>query len=201
MQSERGEFFLVAQQEVFARRDRDNPGLWSIVQLSSTPYFADTTPTRAVEYQLWNALPVPQHEIPLDDILEFKEKRRDELLALRVHLDEMYQSIISAADIPRAKTSEVAKLEAALAEVDRALGEFGIVKSISSLRGYIAGEFSNLVATGLGAASVAPQIGMSPLMAGAMGAGVAFAVKSVVSPKARTRSHPLTYVSSVRKEL
>jgi hypothetical protein len=81
------------------------------------------------------------------------------------------------------------------------MDESGIRKNISSLRGYIAGEFPNLVATGLGAVSIAPQIGMSPLM-GALGvAGITFAVKYVLSPKARTTSHPLTYVSSVRKEL
>lgn len=123
-----GEFFLLAQQAVFEKRDNENPGLWSIAQLSSAPYFANSRPVTAIEYQLWNALPVPQEDVPLNDILEFKARRRDELIALRIYLEELYLSVTSASDIPRAKTSAILKLEAALADVERALGESGIFK-------------------------------------------------------------------------
>ncbi|MDP2868149.1 DUF6236 family protein [Methyloversatilis sp.] len=201
MSSGNGEFFLLAQQAVFERRDNENPGLWSIAQLSDAPYFANSRPVTAIEYQLWNTLPVPQDDVPLSEILEFKARRRDELIALRIYLDELYLSVTSASDLPRAKTSAILKLEVALAEVDRALGESGISKTFSSLRGFIAGEFTNIAGTGLGAAGVAPFIGMSPLIAGAIGAGIAFAIKPVLSPRSRKEAHPLTYVSSVRKEL
>lgn len=201
MSSGNGEFFLLAQQAVFEKHDNENPGLWSLAQLSSVPYFANSRPVTAIEYQLWNTLPVPQSDVPLNEILEFKAKRSDELVTLRIYLDEMYQSVISAADIPRAKNSAIIKLEVALSDVDRALGESGIAKAFSSLRGYIAGEFTNVAGTGLGAAGIAPFINMSPLMAGAIGAGIAFAIKPVLSPRARKDTHPLTYVSSVRKEL
>ncbi len=201
MSSGNGEFFLLAQQAAFEKHDKENPGLWSIAQLSTTPYFANSRPVAAIEYQLWNALPVPQEDVPLNEILEFKARRRDELVALRIYLDEMYLSVTSAADIPRAKTAAILKLETALADVDRALEKSGISKTFSSLRGFIAGEFTNVAGTGLGAAGIAPFIEMSPLIAGAIGAGIAFAVKPVLSPKSRKESHPLTYVSSVRKEL
>lgn len=201
MSSGNGEFFLIAQQAVFEKRDNESPGLWSLAQLSSAPYFAESQPVPAIEYQLWNALPVPQADVPLNEILEFKERRRDELVALRIYLDEMYQSVVSAADVPRARNLQIAKLETALNEVDKTLGESGVAKALSSLRGFIAGEFTNIVGTGFGAAGVAPFIGMSPLVAGAVGTGIAFAVKPVLSPKVRKQAHSLTYVSSIRKEL
>jgi hypothetical protein len=196
-----GEFFLLAQQAVFEKHENEKSGLWSIAQLSTAPYFANSSPVTAIEYQLWNALPVPLEGVPLNEILEFKARRHDELIALRIYLDELYQSVIAASDIPRAKTSAISKLEAALADVDRALGDFGISKTLTSLRGFIAGEFTNIAGTGLGAAGIAPFIEMSPLIAGAIGAGIAFAVKPVLSPKSRKETHPLTYVSSFRKEL
>lgn len=199
--SGKGEFFLLAQQAAFEKHNKENSGLWSLAQLSSTPYFVNSQPTTAIEYQLWNALPVPRHDVPLNDILEFKSRRNDELIALRIHLDEMYQSIISSADIPRAKNSIILKLEVALAEVDRVLSESGIAKTISSLRGYIASEFVNVAGTGLGAAGIAPYINISPLTAGAVGAGIAFVVKPVLAPKVSHANHPFTYVSSIRKEL
>lgn len=194
-----GEILLAAQETVFEKRDKENPGLWSLAQLSSAPYFANTRPTMSVEYELWNMLPVPQNDVHLNDILEFKQKRQDELVALRVYLDEIYQSIISASDIPRAKNSQLEKLELALKEVDKTLTESGIPKGLTSLRGYIAGEFTNIAGTGLGAVGVAPFIGMSPLTAGVVGAGIAFAFKPVLSPKTKNGSHPLTYVSSIKK--
>lgn len=201
MLSGNGEFFLMAQQAAFEKHDNETPGLWSLAQLSHTPYFANSTPTIAIEYQLWNTLPVPTADVPLNEILEFKEKRKDELLALRIYLDEMYQSVSSATDIPRATNLEISKLGLALGEIDRTLDESGISKALASLRGYISGEFTNITGTGLGAAGIAPFIEMSPLIAGAIGAGIAFAVKPAFSPKARAGTHPLTYVSSIKKGL
>lgn len=196
-----GEFFIAAQQAVFEKHDSENPGQWSLAQLSATPYFYDSTSKLSIEYQLWNRLPIPSSDVPLNDILEFKAKRQDELMALRIYLDEMYQSIISAADIPRAKNAGLAKLETALDEIDRVLTESGISRTISSLRGFIAGEFGTVSGTGLGAAGISPFIGMSPLQAGTIGAGIAFAVKMAMTPKTAKSANPLTYVSSVRKEL
>lgn len=201
MSSGNGEFFLMAQQAAFEKHDKEQPGAWSVAQLGATPYFPNTRPSLAIEYQLWNALPVPQADVPLNEILEFKAKRHAELLALRVYLDEMYQSVISSADIPRAANTQITKLEGALKEIDRTLGESGIRKVITSLRGFIAGEFTNIAGTGLGAAGVAPFIEISPLVAAVAGAGIAFAVKPVLSPRAPKESHPLMYVASVRKEL
>lgn len=199
MSSGSGEFFIAAQQAAFENHEKENPGLWSLVQLSTSPYFTNTQPSLAVEYELWSMLPVPQADVPLNDILEFKQKRQDELTALRVHLDEMYQLIISSSDIPRAKVSQLVKLETSLNEIDRTLSESGVSKTLTSLRGFIAGEFTNIFGTGLGAAGAAPFIGMSPLIAGLIGAGIAFSVKPVLSPRAAKNTHPLTYVSSIRK--
>lgn len=49
-------------------------------------------------------------------MLEFREQRRDELLALRTHLEDMYQRIIMAGDGPLALNTEKAKLERAISD-------------------------------------------------------------------------------------
>jgi hypothetical protein len=196
-----GEFFIAAQQAVFEKHDSESPGQWSLAQFSTTPYFSDSTPKLSIEYQLWNRLPIPSSDVPLNEILEFKARRQDELIALRIYLDEMYQSIISAADIPRAKITGLTKLEVALDEIDRVLSEAGIARTISSLRGFIAGEFGTVSGTSLGVAGVSPFFGMPPLEAGAIGAGIAFAVKMAMTPRTAKTTNPLTYVSSIKKEL
>ena len=71
---------------------------------------------RGVLVRLHRALPVPDHDVPLDDILRFKDKRRDELLALRCHLEATYQRIAGAPDGPLAIKTELAALDGALAD-------------------------------------------------------------------------------------
>jgi hypothetical protein len=190
-----GEFFLAAQQAAFDEHNQLEPGAWSMAQPVDEPYFANAPSSLSIEYEIWNMLPVPSNDVPLNEILEFKAKRRDELLALRVFLDEMHQAILSSADIPRAKNTQLAKLELALKDVDRVLGEYGIGKLMTSLRGYIAGEYGSI----LGGASFGPLIGVDPITAGVLTAGFAFAIKPILSPRAPQGTHPLVYVSSIRQ--
>lgn len=193
------EFLLKAQQEAFDKRNQHEPGAWSLAQPTDEPCFANAQSSLAIEFELWNALPVPSQDVPLDKILQFKAKRSDELLALRAFLDEMYQTIVSSADIPRAKNTQLMKLELSLKNVDRVLGEHGISKMMTSLRGYIAGDYGNILGASSAASCVGPLIGLDPFTAGVLGAGIAFAIKPILSPRAPQGTHPLVYVSSIRK--
>lgn len=195
-----GEFFLQAQQAAFDKHDQMEPGCWSFAQPVTEPHFAYATMQPVIEYELWNSLPVPSNDVPLDEILEFKARRRDELLLLRVHLDDMYEEIIAAADVPRAKNKQLMKIQSAIVDIDKALADSGVKKVITSLRGYIAGEFGNIAGTGMAAAGLAPAlIGMDPLTAGLVGSGFAFAIKPLMAPRKHTNPHPLVYISSIRK--
>ena len=195
-----GEFFFEAQQTAFLQHDFEEPGAWSLAQPVPEPFFVNAISSTSIEYELWNMLPVPKSDVPLEKILEFKEKRRDELFALRVHLDEMHQYIIASADIPRARNTQAMKLYLALQDIDKVLDEFGIRNVISSLRGYIAGEFTNIAGTGMGAAGIASLIALPPLITGLVGAGIALAVKPVLAPRPLRTRHPLIYVSNVHKK-
>lgn len=194
-----GEFFLSAQQAAFDQHNQSDPGAWSLAQPVDEPIFANAQSSLAIEYELYNALPVPSNDVPLNEILEFKAKRRDELLALRVFLDEMHEEVISSANIPRAKNTQLRKLELSLKDVDRVLGEHGIGKMMTSLRGYIAGEYGNILGAGGAGSYVGTLIGIDPVTAGVLGAGFAFAIKPILSPHAPQGTHPLVYVNSIRK--
>jgi hypothetical protein len=121
-------------------------------------------------------------------------------MALRVYLDEMYESIISSSDIPKSKNAKITKLEVALNSIEKTLNESGIRKTITSLRGFIGGEFVNIAGIGLGVTSIAPSLDISPLTAGLTGATITFAVRKIISPNIRG-VHPLTYVSSIKRDL
>ncbi|GEM_PF-6574577 len=71
------------------------------------------------DIELLNCLPVPPNDIRLEEILEFKLKRESELVALRVSLDELYLAIANSNDIPRAKITQIQKLELALKDLEK----------------------------------------------------------------------------------
>jgi len=192
---------LIAAQEIaFKHHSKQSPGLWSIAQLSDELYFPDAEIGPSIEFELWNMLPVPAVDVPLPDILEFKERRKEELLALRFYMDDLYQQIVGASDIPRAKITQINKLEAALKDIDRTLSEHGIRRALSSLRGYISENIAGMVSVGMGSAGLSTQFQCDPLAAGLAGAGCFFLLKSVLKPPASNEGRPFAYINSHRKE-
>lgn len=194
----RGEFFIKAQEAAFRQNQVNEPGCWTIAQLADIPFYSQQSVGIGVEVELYDMLPVPSAGTPLADILEFKAKRRDELLAFRCHMDEINETIQSSKDIPRAKNSQIARLELALKDIDKTIGESGIKRVTTHLKNIINTDFSGIVGAGLGSAGISALIGMSPLVAGVAGAGLVFGVKSIIMPSNQCPSD-LNYINSIRK--
>lgn len=68
---------------------------------------------------IFNALPVPSSEIPLAEILEFKERNKDDLNGLHNHLDEIYSHVITSPDIPLLKTKAFERFNNSLKDINR----------------------------------------------------------------------------------
>lgn len=68
---------------------------------------------------IFNALPVPSFEIPLVEILEFKERNKDDLNGLHNHLDEIYSHIITSPDIPLLRTKSFERFNNSLKDINR----------------------------------------------------------------------------------
>lgn len=196
--SGRGEFFIKAQEAAFRKNDTEEPGCWSIAQLSDVPFYTEQKNGLGVEVEIFDMLPVPSADTPLAEILEFKEKRRDELTAFRCHIDEINESILNSKDIPRAKNAQVSRLELALKDIDKSLNASGIKRVTTHLRNVINEDFSGIAGAGLGSAGISSMIGMTPLVAGVAGAGLVFGVKSLMMPSNQCPTD-LSYINSVRR--
>lgn len=107
---------LAAHIEAFQTLDKAEPGKWSLATGERSISFPNDLllQKRGALVSLHNAVPVPDKDVPLPDLLEFKRKRRDELLATRHHLEEIYQKIVSAGDGPLALQSQIEQLQLAL---------------------------------------------------------------------------------------
>ncbi|WP_365828072.1 DUF6236 family protein [Aeromonas media] len=72
-----------------------------MAQLSQKPFYTQSFATTGIEFELYDVLPIPAVDTPFDEILEFKNKRSDELSAFRCYIDEIIENIIASKDIPR----------------------------------------------------------------------------------------------------
>jgi len=85
---------------LFELCEATSPDAWSLAQgnkslLIESSIFSDG---RRILVQLHRAMPNPDKEMPLQEILEFKEIRADQLAILRQRLDKFYTNVENAGD-------------------------------------------------------------------------------------------------------
>lgn len=104
---------LECQSIVASNLVNDKSTDWVIHQIGkSTIYPEEYNQQRnIIRVDLANALPVPNAETPINEILEFKEKRSSELKDLHDALDEFYEQILTAPDPELASKKSVSQLQ------------------------------------------------------------------------------------------
>lgn len=110
--------FAQAHVQAYRILDKHEPGVWSLGTGDNAISFldADVENDRGALIRLYQAIPVPDKDVPFQDILEFRSKRSAELLALRHHLEAIYQRIVAAGDGALALNTEIGALEQAIAD-------------------------------------------------------------------------------------
>lgn len=119
----------------FRQLDQENPGRWSLATGVRSISFGDDAleQGRGALVRLYGAIPVPDKDVPLADILEFRVRRSDELLALRTHLEAVYQRVISAGDGELAWNTEVDALQRAIQDHIKTSKETGFRLRLADL--------------------------------------------------------------------
>lgn len=120
-----------------------------------------------VDIELYNMFPSPA-EVSFEDILEFKLRRNDELVALRAAMDQLYIYIIQSNDIPRAKPIVINKLEAIIKDLNLAATEAWKERKLSSLKVEL--NAPNIAAHALTGATASMLFGVSAELGAALGA-------------------------------
>lgn len=143
-----------------------------------------------------NAIPVPDRDVSLDDVLEFKRRRQPELLALRHEVESLYHSVSASDDHALAVNRALDTIRIASDDCVKTLREarlpFRLTTEIASC---------NVVAAAT--AATAGFVMHAPLMtilsnvataSVAVGAGFEFVSR-------RGRSSPYRYISYFHEEL
>jgi len=76
-----------------------------------------------IKAELKKLLPVPRNNIAIHDLLDFKTKRKDELIALHESLDEIYERILNSEDQDLRRKKEFHNLKVAIHSLDKTLLE------------------------------------------------------------------------------
>jgi len=93
---------------------------WRIHSLNDELNFSDSDSVvkQTLRFDLCNLLPVPGPDVNLNEILEFKERRSDELIALHSYIDELYFEVINSGDFELSKAKAFDGFKRAIADLD-----------------------------------------------------------------------------------
>lgn len=183
----------------FEQREKKEPGIWSLSLGDKSLKILDAYghPGRGGVIHLYRAIPVPDRSVPYQDILEFKERRYDELLELRLHIDDLYQKILSAGDGELALETEKARLQKSMANFGNAIQETRFPLRLSDLSASFslsAGSISAFASTY--AATLSLPAG---LLAG-VGASIGLSLGRSFSPRTNEAT-PFNYARSIHQLL
>ncbi|WP_010437047.1 DUF6236 family protein [Vibrio cyclitrophicus] len=185
-----------------------NPGQWTIHQSGKQLIIPASMSEELVtaEFELTKCLPFPKAEYPLEELLEFKLKRSDELAGLRQTLDELYLEISKSQDIPRSKIAQVTRLERAISELDLVAKQSWGDRLFASRNVSLDLNYGS-VGQGLTVGSVVGASYNSPILGVIAGAGQALlsSMKFEVNVSSQLSSSignqiELSYLSSLKKE-
>jgi hypothetical protein len=114
------------QIQAFADHDAREPGQWSLAQGENSFFLHDKLlePDAGALLELQRAIPIPDKDVPLNEVLEFKRRRNDELQRLRAALDGFLETINQAEDKEAELQKHIATIDAACADALRVSHEW-----------------------------------------------------------------------------
>ncbi|MEO1405379.1 MAG: DUF6236 family protein, partial [Pseudomonadota bacterium] len=194
-----GDGVHLAHAETFKHLDNHQPGKWSLGRNTDSVAFeaSETEEGRGLLFKLHEAIPVPDREVALPDILDFKLKRRPELIALRCELEDVYQKIKAEPDRALAESTEFNRLERAIEDQIAASKSDGIPIRLGSMTVRL-DQKDKVVGVSTAAAAYS-QLGA--VGAALVGAAATVSISLGVGLKGRTPSSPFEYVSEIDNRL
>lgn len=164
--------------------DASEPGVWSLSQ-GDRSLFLENYPDEffensGISVKLIRSIPIPAHDVPLAEILEFKEKRRDELNILHTHINDLSTKINLSNQIPAETEKTIKDIDRACADLLKVSSEWQQPFHIGDLKASI--NFNGFKT--LGAAGAAWKLGEPYGLPTATAAAVVSGVVSAIDIKA-----------------
>jgi hypothetical protein len=180
-----------------------SPGLWSVQhgienESAGLPRVVNST---AVVFNLHSVIPIPDKDVPLAELLEFKLKRSSELKALQAHLSELYLQVCSSPMPALAESVVLTKLQLAINDHIRVSRESSMALR---LIGFKAKIDRSTVGSGAAAFATAASLHLAPalqFLAGITGGVLGSLSKDVGTGNPRDTLNPYEYVTLIHRDL
>lgn len=186
--------------DCFTTLEARQPGCWSMSASNASLELRRLAMNeqRGAEVQLVNAVPIPENDAPLEDVLEFRCKRHDELRRLRSAIDGYFDRWLVSADRVRSLSLASKEIELSCLDLIKASGEAGFRSRIArltvgfGLTGMCLYTLKDFIASG----SWDPSLLNFTTLAGATASGIAIGLSS--APELSTnRAAPFRYAASI----
>jgi hypothetical protein len=125
-----------SQIQAFHDHEKTEPGSWAMAIGESSLLIKDANfeQGKGALIELHRAIPVPSGEVPLNEILEFKVRRKDELLAMRHHLDQLFLEVQSSSNVREALEKKIGEVDSACADLLKVGKEWQFPVHVSNLK-------------------------------------------------------------------
>lgn len=192
------ELLSTGYDEIIKALSAQSPGRWSHLTIPRgqvpSKHSHDVVTVRLIE-----TLPLPQNELPFEELLEFKSRRRDELLDLRTHIDQLADVVVVALDGDAALARKIDALHTSLRAMREVSTErFGICRGFSIKPSFSLTDALKSGAIAFGASGGDLKVSGIAALAGA-------AMQSIDVSLERSggtpQSGPLKYAISIENEL
>lgn len=112
----------------FVDNERMEPGLWALSEGPSSFVFdqPNFNAGRAPLVELYRAIPLPDADVPLEAVLEFKQKRLDEVRHLSLEIDGFYSNLLKSEDQAFELQRLTSELEKRCVDIIRVAKESGL---------------------------------------------------------------------------
>jgi hypothetical protein len=136
MGGEMAALYVAAQFAAFRHLNKENPDMWTLGQhaKSFTGFSSEITKAQLAEIEINGVLPTPPDDTPLADILELKQKRQNEFRALPIAVDELYDEVLKSAQMPRAESAAVHRLQTVIEDIRNCVDQSWLDRLKSSVK-------------------------------------------------------------------
>jgi len=191
-----------------AHYENTEPGTWSLGNSNNASLIQEgASPVlNGALFQLYNALPVPSLDVPLAEILEFKQKRTEELLVFRSHFEALAEEIQGSGDSVDALTKKLIEVDGACSNLLKVTREWQLPVKLTTLNASFNFDIGKGISRAAAAWKGTKELGLSETTStvSAVVAGIQsqFTMKPDISLQPIKKStSPYRYVYLVERDL
>ncbi len=181
---DQGKAVLRSRMLAMEQFEKTAPGEWSIGAGTNSIIIPQefSVENQGSLIELYQAIPIPTKDVPLADILDFRQRRRDELLAFRAHLENLSKEITGAADSVDILNSKLKEIDLACANLFKVAREWQMPVYLSDFKASINFDLNKAVGAAVNTWKASTDLGMPTT------AAVAAATASAISSQFKINS-------------